>query len=148
MTTQLLTDLENVLVTGGLQAGLKFLNERVPHRCTAVYRLDQSQLRLVAAVDKADDLSSLNLSEIPLADSFCQYVMRDGGFVTTTSATDDRLDGHPYKGVMNSYVGLPLTKADGELFGTLCHFDFAEQTIDQAEYEFLQGVVTILPKFI
>jgi GAF domain-containing protein len=142
-----LSDLENLLSTEGLRAGLKFLNERVPHRFTAIYRLDELMLRVVDMVDK-DGLNDMQLASVPLGDSFCQFVLRDGSFMTAHSGGDSRLDGHPYQGVMESYIGLPLTGADGQLFGTFCHFDLAGRPVNDDEYTFLTQVAAVLPRYL
>ncbi len=142
-----LSDLEKLLHTDGLRAGLKFLNERVPHRFTAVYRLDALTLRVVDMVDK-QGLNDLDLAAVPLGDSFCQFALRDGSFLTSSSGGDKRLDGHRYQGVVESYVGLPLTRANGELFGTFCHFDLAGRPVNDEEYAFLTQVAGVLPRFL
>jgi GAF domain-containing protein len=142
-----LSDLETLLRTEGLHAGLKFLNERVPYRFTAVYRLDELMLRVVDMVDK-DGLNDMKLEAVPLSDSFCQFTLRDGRFLTASSATDTRLDGHPYQGVVESYVGLPLTGADGRLFGTFCHYDLASRPVNDDEYTFLTQVAAVLPRYL
>ncbi len=142
-----LSEFENLLSTAGLHAGLTFLNGRVPHRFTAVYRLDQLMLHMVDMVDK-DGLNDMKLEAVPLGDSFCQFALRDGSFLTTRSADDPRLDGHPYQGVMESYIGLPLARADGELFGTFCHFDLAGRPVHDDEYAFLTQVAAVLPRYL
>lgn len=146
--TSTLSEFENLLSTEGLQAGLKFLNGRVPHRFTAVYRLDALMLRVVGMVDKQGGLDGMALEAVPLGDSFCQFALRDGSFLTAASGDDQRLDGHPYQGVMESYIGLPLTRADGELFGTFCHFDPAGRPVNDDEYAFLTQVAAVLPRFL
>lgn len=40
MEPQALSTLENILHTQGLAAGLQFLNDRVAHRFTGIYRVD------------------------------------------------------------------------------------------------------------
>ncbi len=142
-----LSKLENLLSTEGLHAGLKFLNGRVPHRFTAVYRLDELMLHMVDMVDK-DGLDDMKLEAVPLGDSFCQFTLREGSFLTTSSGGDKRLDGHPYQGVVESYIGLPLTRADGELFGTFCHYDLAGRPVNDDEYAFLTQVAAVLPRYL
>jgi GAF domain-containing protein len=142
-----LSELENLLDTEGLHAGLKFLNGRVPHRFTAVYRLDELMLHVVDMVDK-DGLDDMKLEAVPLGDSFCQFTLRDGSFLTASSGGDKRLDGHPYQGVVESYIGLPLTRADGELFGTFCHYDLAGRPVNEDEYAFLTQVAAVLPRYL
>ncbi len=85
---------------------------------------------------------------MPLETSFCQYVMRDGQFITAESGTDTRLDGHPYQGVMGSYVGLPLQGGGDSLMGTFCHFDFENRELPDEEFAFLQRVARLLPRYV
>ncbi|MGB4116001.1 MAG: GAF domain-containing protein [Polaromonas sp.] len=139
--------LEDILNTQGLRLALVYLNQRVAYRVTAVYRLDNGLMQLVEVVDKLDDLKASSLPVVPLADSFCQFAMRDSQFVTNNTANDKRLDGHAYQGVVASYVGLPLVKS-GTLFGTLCHYDFVERAIDDEEFSYLQNIATLLPKYL
>lgn len=131
-----------------LTEALVSLNARVPHRYTAVYQLEGALLRNVELVDKAGEARPEFLKAVPLGSSFCQFVLRDGVFLTSNSAQDDRLTGHPYKGVMVAYHGVPIPKPDGGLFGTLCHFDVLEQPLSDAEYENLRGVARVLPAFL
>ena len=148
MEQQALAALEGILRTQGLAAGLQFLNDRVPHRFTGIYRVDGQVLHNVAVIDKQQPSDIGFLKQVPLGDSFCQFVLRDGQLVTTDSARDSRVDASPYKGVMGAYVGLPLAMVPGELFGTFCHFDFEPQPMDDGEFEFLTRVARVLPPFV
>lgn len=141
-------EFQNALLRSGLKAGLMVLNKRVQHRFTAVYKLDGGVMRNVAVVDKLGEVVPEDVLEFPLEHSFCQFVLRDGFFTTQNSAGDARLEGHMYKGVVNSYVGLPLTKTGGDLFGTFCHFDFPAQALADEEFEFLSKAVRVLPAYL
>ena len=132
----------------GLTAGLTGLNGRVPHRYTAVYQLDQETLRNIELVDKAGEARPEFLAAVPLGTSFCQFVLRDGAFLTADSATDHRLDGHPYQGVVVSYHAIPLVTEGSTLFGTLCHLDTVPCDLPERELAFLQRVATGLPAFL
>lgn len=136
------------LANRGLQGVLRMLNQRVPHRFTAVYRLDQQMLVNVATCDKHMHLEALDLKAVPLKDSFCQFVLRDGLFLTEESGGDQRLSGHPYAGVVGSYVGVPIARSPGELGGTLCHFDLESHPISDEEYLLLERVAMLLPDFL
>jgi GAF domain-containing protein len=141
--------LSESLETGGLEAGLRFLNQRVDHRFTAVYRLEDNTLHNTALIDKVDDdFDRSALSAIPLGDSFCQFVMRDGFFRTSQTTGMDMLNGHPYQGVLESYVGLPIMTSADKLYGTLCHFDFGQTPLPDEEFTFLQKVARLLPRYI
>lgn len=142
-----LSQLESVLARDGRVAGLAFLNKRVDHRFTAIYRLDKALMKNVALVDK-EGLGLPDLQEVPLGNSFCQFALRDGRFLTSESGKDARLDGHPYQGVVGSYVGLPLLGNDGQLWGTFCHFDIASQSLQDEEFDFLQKAARMLPRYL
>jgi hypothetical protein len=143
-----MSNLESCLKDGGLNAGLKFLNSRVPHRFTGVFRLGADRLQKVCLVDKNSEVSEdAFLQEVPLGDSFCQFVLRDGALRTSLSSSLAMLDGHPYQGVLETYVGLPLVTGPSGLFGTLCHFDFVSQPISDEEFEFLRKAAIVIPAF-
>ncbi len=149
MTKDAYIALEGILKAGGLQAGLAWLNSRVPHRFTAVYLLDKLLLKNRAVVDKDGEAATPPLlMEVPLGTSFCQYVLRDGQFITGDSGVDKRLDGHPFQGVMGSYVGLPLQGSGDSLMGTFCHFDFENRELPDEEFAFLQRVARLLPRYV
>lgn len=142
-----LSNFQVVLQKHGLKAGLVFLNERVPHRYTSVYRLGHESLRRLAFVDKLGS-SDLALAEVPFKDSFCEKAMQDGHLVVTDSATDERIQGYPNPAGLASYVGLPLAAAPGELFGTFCHYDFCSRLISEGEFLFLEQAAKVLHAYL
>lgn len=79
----------------GLAGGLRFLNERVPHRFTGVYRLVDGTMHNLRLVDKRGEIALEALLAVPLTSSFCQFVLRDGQFASARTGQDARLDGHP-----------------------------------------------------
>jgi GAF domain-containing protein len=133
---------------GGVAAALQYLNAPVPHRYTGIYQLKSGLLISAGLHDKAGEVLPGDLMEVPLVDSFCQFVLRDGSFRTEDSGVDGRLDGHKYKGVVLSYSGVPILGNDGELWGTLCHFDTLNRRISDDEYEFLRKSARYLPEFL
>lgn len=141
-----LAQFEEAVLQGGLSAGLLFLNRRVAHRCTVVYGVDGDNMELVELVDKQANPQTAIPAPVLFAQSFCQVTLRGGPLSTADSSADTRLDGKTYQGVIKSYVGLPLSRAPGTFFGTLCHYDFAEQPLDDEEFEFLQQAAVILAK--
>ena len=135
------------LASEGADAALAFLNAGVPHRYSAVYRIDGRTLKNVLLRDKADEITPAYLAEVPFETSFCQFVIRDGHFQTDDSALDHRLDGHAYQGVMVSYHGVPILSG-GEIWGTLCHFDVAAQPLSDDEFDLLRGAGATTPGFV
>ena len=145
-----LNTLTQILDAEGLEAGLKWLNNRVPHRWTAIYKLVDQTMCNTAIVDKQAQADHSALSMVPLQDSFCQFAMRDGQFVAENTGQDSdvRLQGHAYRGVLNAYVGLPLMINQRTMYGTLCHFDNSAIAIADTEFEFLQHVAQLLPRYL
>jgi GAF domain-containing protein len=138
----------SLLEGGSPEHALAYLNEAVPHRYTAVYRLDGDELRNVYLHDKQGEVRPEFLAVVPFGDSFCQFVLRDGSFRTSDSAQEPMLDGHPYQGVMVSYHGAPLADADGRLLGTLCHFDVVSHELQEPEFELLCRAGLLLPAYL
>ena len=132
----------------GLDAALEQLNRRVTHRYTAVYRLEGELLRNVALVDKTGEARPEYLAEVPIGTSFCQFVLRDGAFLTSNSGQDDRLIGHPYQGVMVAYHGVPVPGDNGTLYGSLCHFDVQEQPLSDLEFDNLRAIARVIRPYL
>lgn len=129
-------------------AGLAYLNARVAHRYSAVYQLSGGILRNLFLFDKQGEVVPEFLQAVPLDDSFCQFVLRDGVFSTVDTAADPRLDGHKYQGTLGSYHGLPLLDNRGELFGTICHFDTERLPMADSEFELLRQAARLLPRYL
>ena len=138
---------EQVLERDG-PAGLDFLNARVPHRFTGVYRLDNGVMYNVYLHDKQGEIIPEYLQAVPLGDSFCQFVLRDREFRTSDTAREPMLDGHKYQGVIGAYYGVPLVNNYGDLYGTLCHFDVLNYSISDDEFAFFSKAALLLPKYL
>lgn len=129
-------------------AGLEFLNTRVPHRYTGVFRLHEGALHNTFLYDKQGEIIPEFLQVVPLLDSFCHLTLRDGLFTTHDSSSDQRLDGHKYQGVLLSYIGLPLLDNFGVLYGTICHFDEQAMVLADDEFEIFRKAAKLLPAYL
>jgi GAF domain-containing protein len=141
-------DFERTLEQDGILAGLRFLNGRVAHRCSAIYRLQHLTARNLYFHDREGALLPSAFGTVPLGDGFCQHALREGFFLTDDTRTDSRVDGSPFKGVVIAYHGLPLRDKVGRLFGSLCHFDFVPRTLPDEELEVLQEAARVLPAYL
>lgn len=129
-----------ILAEESIDAALRFLNARATHRFTAVYRFDGSTLHNLYLYDRANPEFGL-FPDARLEESYCSIVRETtAAFVVEDSAHDARVGEHPKRELILSYCGIPLRRADGALFGTLCHFDFAPHEIARGEIEFLEEV--------
>lgn len=136
------------LAEQGLEAGLAALNAAVPHRYTGVYRLRGDALHNVFLVDKEEAVRPDELAVVQLEDSFCQFVLRDGCFLTSDTAREPLLDGHRYQGVVLSYHGVPVADNAGGLFGTLCHFDMVGRELPAGQFELLEAAGKMLFPYV
>jgi GAF domain-containing protein len=139
-------ELKLSLAAGGLKGGLEFLNARVPHRFTALYKFERDSFKLMAFVDKMNQAVPDLFVSVPFDDSFCQYSVGLGEFVTTDAMGDKRLDGHIHQATVASYVGLPLTLPPDGLYGTFCHLDLVAQQVSDDEFAFLQKAALVLAR--
>jgi hypothetical protein len=143
-----LFELRQTLDRSGLRAGLQYLNQRVPHRYTVVYKLDGAVFYNMAMIDKLGASVPSLFAKVPFVDSFCRFVVDEGEFKTAASMQDDRLAGHLHRATVQSYVGLPLTDARGELYGTFCHLDFVPRSISNGKFSFLQKASGLLGAYL
>ncbi len=141
-------EFSHVLSHEGIVAGLQFLNRRVAHRCTAIYRLEAMTVRNIYIYDREGALLPESLGVVPLGDSFCQHALRDGAFLSSDTRDDSRVDGSPFKGVVVAYHGIPLVGQNCELFGSLCHFDFVPRSLSDEEFEFMQKAARVLSAYL
>lgn len=131
----------SVLQSQGLVEALRVLNRKVPHRFTGVFLFDPPTLVNHALVDSWDT-SAYPLGEMPIEQTFCGRVDVTGeAFTTNSAAVDPRLAGHHLaRNTVQSYCGVVLRDPDGEIRGTLCHWDLkpcdfaatAEQELEEA----------------
>lgn len=113
-----------LLSKGRVREALALLNSQTPYRFTALFRFGGTGLDNLVLYDR-DNAGAPRLATIPVGDSYCTYV-RDlhDAFLVEDSLGDPRVEGHPKRREVRAYCGMPLYGAGGELFGTICHFDF------------------------
>ena len=133
---------------GGLSRGLQMLNQTTEHRYTGIYRLEAGVLKNIDLFDKEGEVKPEFLLEVPLEDSFCQFVLRDGLFRTSDTGKEPKLDGHKYQGVLLSYTGVPILGIDGQLYGTLCHFDAATRNVSDEGFELLREAALVVSEYL
>lgn len=147
MHSPILQEYRLLLETQG-PAGLNFLNSRVPHRYTGIFRLHEGALYSTFLHDKLGEIIPEFLQVVPLQDSFCHLTMRNGMFKTADSTHEPSLEGHKYQGVLRSYVGLPLVNNQGHLYGTICHFDEQSLVLADEEFEIFRKAAKLLPGYL
>ena len=137
-----------VVRSSGVEEGLAWLNAGVPHRFSAIYRFEGALLRNEFLFDKKRGVRPEYLLAVPFEMSFCRFALRDGSFRTDDSAADERLLGHPYRGIVVAYNSVPVMTAEGDLWGTLSHFDTEAIHLADEEFELLKAAARELSAFL
>lgn len=107
-----------------INEALRELNATTGYRFTAVYRFTATGAANLAIFDRESDAPEA-LLVVPEGASYCGIVRESkNAFLVTRSLEDGRIVKHPVCEAVQSYCGVPLVGEDGEVFGSLCHFDF------------------------
>ncbi|MBP6252257.1 MAG: GAF domain-containing protein [Rubrivivax sp.] len=118
-----LTAFKTRLQAAGLREALAGLVAATDYRFIAIFRFHAGMARAVVYVDRLhpDQLTS---EEVPALATYCCFV-RDarGAFITANALLDPRLDGHVARETVAAYCGVPVMTPEGEILGTLCHYD-------------------------
>jgi hypothetical protein len=76
------------LNAGGLWAAVRWLNDRVPYRFTAIFAFDGDMLRNICLVDKENEKIT-NCSDQPITESYCMYIHRSAERFSVEEASRD-----------------------------------------------------------
>jgi GAF domain-containing protein len=129
---------------GGLEAAMRWLNDGVPYRYTAIFAFDGEMLRNICLIDKENPKIS-SCSDQPITESYCMYIHRSHELFTTEQALlDKRVEGHPKRRNIQCYYGIPLFDSDGKMLGTVCHFDHMPVRITEAVAEALDDLAPLI----
>jgi hypothetical protein len=110
-----------VLHQQGVHAALGYLNSRTPHRYTGIFRFEGQFSRNVVLYDRFDLLVQ-NGQDVPLAEAFCSLVEREQ---EPLQVIDASLDPRAWEinTLVISYYGVLIRDPQGNIYGTLCHYD-------------------------
>ncbi len=134
----------NLLASDGIRAALYSLLRRTDYRFIAIFRFKGGKSASVVYVDR-ENLGDLSAGEVPETATYCSYVRdRDVAFVTADAMEDARITEHVAREVVRAYCGLPLTSAQGEFIGTLCHYDLVPRDPEQLNPGLLLRVAPLL----
>jgi len=146
--TKAIATFRELLRGRGVRAALQFLNSISNHRFTAVFRFEGDTLRNLHLIDRENSKIE-RCPDLPVVDSYCVYVRSAAKpFVINDSLDDDRVEGHLKQQIVRSYCGVPLLDENGELFGTICHFDFKPIPFTAEEAFLLDEITPYLVKAI
>src|SRR5580698_3110586 len=132
------------LQADGLRAAMRWLNDRVPYRYTAIFAFDGEMLRNICLIDK-DNSTVTNCADQPIAESYCMYIHRSRErFNVEQALLDARVEGHPKRRSFQCYYGIPLFDAQGKMLGTVCHFDSMPVRVTEEVAEALDDLAPLI----
>lgn len=140
----IVTHLRELLARHGVRPLLVFLNGLTAFRYSAVFRFDSGTLKTVCFYDREDPRED-TVPEIPVTASYCVFV-RDRGrvFSLPDSMVEPCVESHPKRGQINAYCGAPLFDAEGNVIGSICHFNLSPVAIDQRDEKLLEVTAKLL----
>ncbi|GGG33709.1 hypothetical protein [Hymenobacter glacieicola] len=110
-----------VLHQDGVHAALRYLNRYTPHRYTGIYRFEGSLSRNLLLVDRYDARVQQG-TDVPLAEAFCSLVGRQQASLQLWNAPLDPR-AREVNTLVVSYCGVLIRDQQGQIYGTLCHYD-------------------------
>ena len=123
MTQTTLDQLNDLVAEGRLRSALETLNLLSGCRFTAFFRFSDTDLRNLVLIDRQDPYAP-TMQAAPIDQTYCVFVQQSrDAFLVTDASGDLRLEGHPKRPVVRTYVGFPVASGD-VVFGTVCHFDY------------------------
>lgn len=149
MSSSHVGDCRAILLADGPMAVLGFLNHRTRFRFTGVYRADPPYLRNLLLFDRENPSLNVSGEVCPLDETYCALVY--GGerpFGTRNAPRDTRLASHPARDSVVSYFGVPIRRANGFVWGTLCHFDVRPRLVPTLEIPVLESAASTIAAWL
>jgi hypothetical protein len=134
----------NLLASDGIRSALYSVLRKSDYRFISIFRFQDGRATSAVHVDR-EDLSVVQADEVADTATYCCYVRdANGSFVTADASTDLRTAGHVARDAVRAYCGIPILEPDGELIGTLCHYDLVPRDPEQLDLHLLLQVSSAL----
>ena len=132
------------LAQQGLRRALAGLLHRTDYRFIAIYRFQDGMANAALHYDR-ENPDVLTAQEVPASATYCCYARDARGLFTTANALQDaRLKDHPAREAVQAYCGVPLMTPEGEILGTLCHYDLVPRDPEQIDVMLMVQVASAL----
>ena len=134
----------SLLASDGIRTALYSVLRRSNYRFVSIFRFKDGKATSSVHVDR-ENLGDTQAGEVDDTATYCSYVRNEGRpFVTSDASTDERTVGHVARDAVRSYCGIPIFQPDGELLGTLCHYDLVPRDPEHLDLELLIQVSSAL----
>lgn len=123
---------------------MAYLLQLTDYRYIAIFRFKDGKSTAAAFYDR-DHPDVLRTDEVPESATYCCFVRDEKGVFTTADALcDPRLTSHAARAAIRAYCGVPILTPDGEILGTLCHYDSVPRDPDQIDIQLMLQVASAL----
>ncbi|MBT9568591.1 MAG: GAF domain-containing protein [Thiobacillus sp.] len=134
----------HVLREEGLRPALAYLLGLTDYRYIAIFRFRDDEQTTAVYYDR-ENPEALQSDTIPASATYCCFVRDEKGVFTTVDAMrDPRLASFAAREAIRAYCGVPVLTPDGEILGTLCHFDSVPRDSDQIDIQLMLQVASAL----
>ena len=139
-----LSEIRSYIANHDVRSALQYLNSLTPHRFTGMYIFEDPVLKNRYIVDKLNP-GMESVDDVPDTATYCVFTRaKEDVFSVTDAMEDERLEGHPKRGEIRSYTGVPLLDDQGDVFGTICHFDHEVVEISDQNVHLLEAIAPLL----
>jgi GAF domain-containing protein len=128
----------------GLRAALADLLETTEYRFIAIFRFRGDRANASVFFDR-ENPGILTLDDVPASATYCTFARgARSAFVTEDAMEDERLVGHVAREHVRAYAGVPILTPEGEILGTLCHYDLVPRDPSQIDLALMCEVASAL----
>lgn len=128
----------------GVRASLVYLLGLTDYRFIGIWRFQNGRANAAVYYDR-ENPGVLHALEVPDTATYCCFVRNSQGvFMTANALLDARTQGHPARDVVPTYCGVPIMDAEGQILGTLCHYDLVPRDPTQIDLELMLAVTSTL----
>lgn len=141
-------EFSSIVADTGLSQAISYLNALTPFRFTGIYRFEGLEIVNVFLFDREGDQAPEG-TRSRVADTYCLWIQETLSVVRMSNAmSDPRAREHSKREEVRSYCGGPIIDQAGNLFGTICHFDYVAHPISTSVMPTLAAVAPFLAKAI
>ncbi len=137
-------EFSDILRQDGLRPALAYLLDLTDYRYIAIFRNNGDRSNAAVYYDRQHP-QVLAIDEVPAAATYCQIAVETRApFSTGNALQDPRLVSHPARQTVQAYCGFPVITPEGEILGTLCHYDVEPRDAGQINVELMVAVVSAI----
>lgn len=128
----------------GLRPALAYLLSLTDFRYIAIFRRNGDKATAAVFYDR-EHPEVFGVDEVPETATYCHLATQARDvFATANSLDDPRLASHAARQSVRAYWGLPVMTPEGEILGTLCHYDVVPRDPSQVDLELMVTVASAL----